>query len=73
MTDRALGILFIAAGAGVAGGGFVLARRFRAAATHDGIGRGGHGPFAGLLGLLGMALVLLGLCAALVGAMIGFG
>ena len=73
MTDRALGGLLIVAGAVVATGGYVLARRFRAATTHSGIGRGGHGPFAGLLGLLGMALVLLGLSAALVGAMIGFG
>ena len=72
MLDRAIGLLVIALGVAVVGGGGWLARRYRKAATYSGIGRGGHGPFAGFLGVLGLMLVVMGLCMALVGVMIGF-
>lgn len=72
MSDRAIGLLVIACGLVVVALGGWLAIRYRKAATYSGIGRGGHGPYAGLLGVLGLMLVGLGLCIALVGAMIGF-
>lgn len=72
MSDRAIGLLIIAFGLVVVAGGGWLAKRYRKAATYSGIGRGGHGPFAGLFGVFGGILVLVGLCIAVVGAMIGF-
>lgn len=71
MSDRTIGVLMLAFGVSVAAGGLWLARRYAAAANDTSLLRP-HPRHHGWLGVLGQALVLLGLITALIGGMIGF-
>jgi len=67
-----VGILFGAGALLLVALGAALAHRYRAAATYSGIGRR-HPRWQGLLGVLGGALVLLGVCGLLVSGLLLFG